>query len=407
MTKNNLISTLIIASLSLLSGCVGLKNNDSYKNNWVGTWGTAQQLVEASNMTPEPGLSKNTLRQIVRVSIGGEVIRVHLSNEFSESPLKINSVTIASQVEGSTIDPSSQKELNFNKVRNVTIPAFGSAVSDPITYSLLPSSRLAITIFFDKTPVNLTGHPGSRTTSYLLNGDKHLARTFEKSIEIDHWYIIKGIDVDSPPKSAAVVILGNSITDGRGSGINKQNRWTDILSEELLKNPGTKNISVLNMGIGGNCVLQNGLGPTALNRFQNDVISHNNVEWLIILEGINDIGNINKAEDAPKIAHDLIDAYKHMIDVAHQNKIKVYGATILPFAKSFYDNEYRQNAREIVNNWIRNSNYFDAVIDFDKIMQNPEDNKTILHNLHDNDFLHPNEEGYRKMGESVDLNLFK
>ncbi len=407
MTKNNLIAIVFLTNLFLLSGCVSLKNKGSFENNWVGTWGTAQQLVEPDNMPPELGLSKNTLRQIVRVSIGGELLRVHLSNEFSVSPLKINSVTIASPVEGSTINLSTQKELNFNSLKNITIPARGDVVSDPVKFNLIPNSTVAITICFDETPSDLTGHPGSRTTSYLLKGDNQLTGTFEEGVEMDHWYIIKGIEVDSPAGSAAIVILGNSITDGRGSGINKQNRWTDILSEKLLKNPETKNIGVLNMGIGGNCVLKNGLGPTALNRFQNDVLSHNSIRWLIILEGINDIGGINKAEDAPMLAQELIDAYKHMVDVAHQNNIKVYGATILPFAKSFYDNEYRQNARKIVNKWIRNSNYFDAVIDFDKIMQNPNELDTMHPDLHDNDFLHPNEEGYKKMGESVDLNLFK
>ena len=408
MSKNKLVKLIILfINLTLVSGCISSTAVRNSENNWVGTWGAAQQLVEPHNNPPEPGLSNNTLRQIVRVSIGGDVLRLHLSNEFSKSSIKLNMVTIAPHIENSTIDFSIQEKLKFNNQHNVEIPPFESITSDPIKFNLTPNLRLAITIYFDETPDDLTGHPGSRTTSFLLEGDNHLSQTFKNSVETDHWYVIKGIDVPLVNQSASLVVLGNSITDGRGSGTNKQNRWTDILSEELLKNPATEKIGVLNMGIGGNCVLKGGLGPTALNRFESDVLSQSNVRWLIILEGINDIGGINNAEDAPLVASDLINAYKKMIDLAHMKNIKVYGATILPFAKSFYDNEYRQNARGIVNEWIRTSNSFDAVIDFDKMMQNPVDPKTILPDLHDNDFLHPNEKGYEKMGRSIDLNLFK
>ncbi|NLZ94501.1 MAG: SGNH/GDSL hydrolase family protein [Bacteroidales bacterium] len=408
MSKKIFLQALILlTNLFLLTGCTDTKDKNNYSDNWVGTWGAAQQLVEPHNNPPEPGISNNTLRQIVRVSIGGDVMKIHLSNEFSKNPLKINMVTIASHIDKSTIDLSSQKEIKFNNLNRVEIPPYKSVTSDPAKFKLQSDSRLAITIYFDETPTDLTGHPGSRTTSYLLEGDNHLLQSFENGVKTDHWYVIKGIDVETSSHSSSIVVLGNSITDGRGSGTNKQNRWTDVLSQELLKHPKTKNIGVLNMGIGGNCVLKGGLGPTALDRFENDVLKQKNARWLIILEGINDIGGINNAEDAPIIANDLIKAYKRMIDLAHMKNIKVYGATILPFAKSFYDNEYRQNARDIVNNWIRNSNSFDAVIDFDIMMQNPDDPKTILPDLHDNDFLHPNEKGYEKMGKGIDLNLFK
>jgi len=174
-----------------------------------------------------------------------------------------------------------------------------------------------------------------------------------------------------------------------------------------LQNKETEHIGVLNLGIGGNCVVHGGLGPTAINRFDRDILAQNGVRWLIIFEGINDIGGVRSIEAATKVANDLIDAYSQMINKAHAKGIKVYGATIMPFAKSFYDADYRQVARDSVNNWIRNSGRFDAVIDFDKTMRNPDEPKTILSNVHDGDFLHPNELGYIKMGESIDLNLFK
>jgi Lysophospholipase L1 and related esterases len=166
-------------------------------------------------------------------------------------------------------------------------------------------------------------------------------------------------------------------------------------------------VGVLNLGIGGNCVLNGGLGPTALSRFEHDILSQSNVRWLVILEGINDIGSIRTAEEAPKMAQDLIAAYSSMIDKAHARGIKVYGATILPFAKSFYDKDFRLAARDTVNAWIRTSGRFDAVIDFDKLMRDPKDVQTVLPNVHSGDFLHPNELGYRMMREFVDLKLFK
>lgn len=390
----------------LLQGCLPLKMVLDKNKIWVGTWGTAPQLIEPHNMPPAPGLSNNTIRQIVRVSIGGDVLRLRFSNAFSKGPVELASVAIAQPVEGSLIDMSTQKVLIFNKNKSVTMAPGGEVLSDQVDFDLKPGSLLAITIYFGVTSPDVTGHPGSRTTSFILPGNNISSFDFAGAVKTDHWYVINGIDVLTSGSAKAIAILGNSITDGRGSGTNKQNRWPDILSERLLKNPETRNIGVLNMGIGGNCVLRGGLGPTAIDRFDRDVLSQSNVRWLIILEGINDIGGIRNPESAEKIAQELINAYDDMITKAHAQNIRVFGATILPFAKSFYDTEFRQSARNIVNEWIRNSGRFDAVIDFDKIMRNPNDIKTILLDMHDNDFLHPNEAGYEKMGNSIDLSLF-
>lgn len=390
----------------VVQGCFNAKSLSNKNTHWVGTWATAPQLVEPRNMPPEPGLSNNTLRQIVRVSIGGEVIRVRFSNVFSTRPVELRSVAIARSLNGSRVDISSQKILKFSGNSDIVLTLGSETLSDPIKFDLKPGSTLAITIHFGKTSPDVTGHPGSRTTSYILTGNQLSSADFAESIKTDHWYVINGIDVQSSANSAAIAVLGNSITDGRGSGTNKQNRWTDILSERLLSDPQKKHIGILNMGIGGNCVLRGGLGPTALERFERDVLSQSNVKWLIILEGINDIGGIKTQKEAEEVAGELILAYDNMITKAHARNIRVYGATILPFAKSFYDNEYRQHARDIVNEWIRTSGHFDAVIDFDKTMQNPGDMKTILPDMHDGDFLHPNEAGYKRMGEGINLSLF-
>ena len=391
----------------LLLGCSGSKSLLDKNSGWVGTWTTAPQLVEPHNMPPAPGLTDYTIRQIVRVSVGGEEVRLRFSNAFSKSPVEMKLAAIAQVSEGGSIDVSSQKLLKFNKNESVKMTPGGEVFSDPFKFNLKPGSLVAITIHFGKTSPDVTGHPGSRTTSFILPGNNIASADFSGSVKTDHWYVIQSMDVKASKNSKAVAILGNSITDGRGSGTNKQNRWPDILSARLLANEATKNIGVLNLGIGGNCVVRGGLGPTALERFDRDILSQNNVRWLIILEGINDIGSIKTDEQADKIAKELIRAYDEMITKAHAKGILVYGATILPFAKSFYDTPQRQKARDAVNEWIRNSRRFDEVIDFDKIMRNPYDVITILPDMHDGDFLHPNEAGYRRMGENVDLELFK
>lgn len=397
-----LILTGLLSTCLIFGGC----NKEENTQKWVGTWTTAPQLVEPHNMAPEPGLSNNTIRQILRVSLGGDELRVRLSNAFSTSPTTIKSATITVSEEGSSINGNTQKTLTFNKKEEATMQAGGVITSDPVKFDLQPRMDLAITIHFGEVPPDVTGHPGSRTTSYILSGNQVLSNDFENAIKTDHWYIINGIDVKASEEAAAIAILGNSITDGRGSGTNKQNRWPDILSERLLKNPETDHIAVLNQGIGGNCVLRKCLGPSAIDRFERDVLSQHGVEWLIILEGINDLGQTPDSASAARVAEKLIAAYDQMITKAHENGILVYGATILPFDKSFYHETYRQAARNRVNDWIRNSGRFDAVIDFDKTMRNPEDTLTMLPNVHSGDFLHPNEKGYEKMGESIDLGLF-
>jgi lysophospholipase L1-like esterase len=228
---------------------------------------------------------------------------------------------------------------------------------------------------------------------------------FDRSIPTDHWYVINGIDVKVPEHAAAVAIIGNSITDGRGSETNKQNRWPDVLSERLLENRGTQHISVLNLGIGGNCVLRDCLGPSALDRFDRDILQQKGIKWLIILEGVNDLGQTTDSANAAQVTEDLITAFGKMIEDAHAKGIRVYGATILPFGKSFYSTDYRENARNNINDWIRNSGRFDAVIDFDRALRDPQDTTCLLPSAQ-SDYLHPNVEGYKMMGEAIDLELF-
>ncbi len=396
-----LIFIFIIFSAFETSGQSGLNEK------WVGTWSTALQLVEPRNLPPEPGLSHNTIRQIVHVSIGGDSLRMRFSNEFGTSPLTLNEVHIALQTDSSSIDPNTDKAVEFGEKPGVTIEPGTAITSDPLRFSFKPLSNITVTIYFGDTSPEVTGHPGSRTTSYMLTGNMVSAAEFKNSTGTDHWYIINNIEVKAPDSTGAAVILGNSITDGRGSGTNKQDRWPDELSKRLQKNPGTSQVAVLNEGIGGNCVLRNCLGPSAISRFRHDVIEQNGVRWLIILEGINDIGGAHGAQGSEKVAADLILVFKDMIDSAHAKGIRVYGATLLPMGGSFYYTPEHESARDSVNKWIRSSGRFDAVIDLDEGLRDPSDPIHLLPEADSGDHLHPSEAGHRMMAEAVDLTLFK
>jgi lysophospholipase L1-like esterase len=261
---------------------------------------------------------------------------------------------------------------------------------------------MAITIYFGNTPSNLTGHPGSRTTSYIQSGNAVNSSSMSSAATTDHWYIITGIDVFAEGSSKAVAILGDSITDGRGSTTNGNDRWPDELASRLLKNPSTSNVGVLNQGIGGNNVLSGGLGPTAVARFDRDILEQSGVRWVIILEGVNDIGSSYDQTVATKI----INAYKEFIRKAHEKDILVYGATILPFGGSQYSSAAHEQARNTINNWIRTSGEFDAVIDFDAALRNPNNTSSLLSTYDSGDHLHLNPAGYKKMAEVIDLQLF-
>ena len=397
---------VIVVSCILLSSCSIFGQLDANApNKWVGTWSTAPQLVEPNNMPPAPGLTNNSLRQIVRVSIGGDTLRLRFSNEFSTSPVTMKSVQIAVSSGGGAIDSTTSCELKFNGSSEVTMAAGSTVTSDPVAFKLTPRMDVAITIYYGQTSEKVTGHPGSRTTSYILAGNSPNVTNFSGAVSTDHWYNINAIDVLAPSTAGCVAILGNSITDGRGSITNMQNRWPDIFSERLLKNSATQQLGVLNLGIGGNCVLFGGLGPTAKSRFDRDILNQAGVRYAVVFIGVNDIGGVRSAEAATSRANDLIAAFKQMIEKAHAKNIKIYGATIMPFKGNGYYNEYSELCRNTVNDWIRTAGNYDAFIDFDKALRNPSDSTRIV-SSYQNDGLHPDAAGYKTMGEFVDLDLF-
>jgi lysophospholipase L1-like esterase len=400
-------AAIMIVVFGLVTSCRGeTKSDSSAAMKWVGTWSTAPQLVETGNNPPAPGLSNNTLRQIVRVSIGGDSLRVRFSNEFSATPLVFRAVHIALSQGGGSLDSSSDRVLYFDHRTDTTIAPGSTVTSDPLQFALQPRTDVALTIYYGSTPADVTGHPGSRTTSYLLSGDAVAKADFAGAVTTDHWYNINAIDVLAPPSAACVAILGNSITDGRGSTTNMQNRWPDILSESFLNDSSTQEVGVLNMGIGGNAVLSGGLGPTGVSRFDRDILNQRGVRWAIVFEGVNDIGAVRSASAATATANSLIAAYTQMIAKAHAKSIRVYGATIMPFNGNSYYNQYSEQCRSLVNQWIRGRDNFDACIDFDRVTRNPQDTTRLLITTYQNDGLHPDAAGYKTMGESIDRILF-
>jgi lysophospholipase L1-like esterase len=387
---------LLILSLSCTSYIA------SAKECWVGTWVSGQQLTEPRNLPPAPGLSNNTLRQVVHVTLGGSKLRVQLSNAYGNSPVTIKAAHLAVSKGGSAIDAATDKALTFQGASSITIQAKEAVYSDTIDFNAAPLSNLAVSIYFGETSADVTGHPGSRTTSYIQTGDAVTAADMESAAKTDHWYILSGIDLWLDDSYACVVTLGDSITDGRGSTTNGNNRWPDNLARRLQADPNTAKIGVLNQGIGGNGVY-GGLGPSALVRFDHDVIGQPGVRWVIILEGVNDLGG-SKSE---KIATDLIAAYEKFINEAHAKDIKIYGVPILPFGGSFYDNNDHGPYRQTVNKWIRTSGKFDAVIDMDAAVRDPADPNKLLPAYDSGDHLHLSVAGYQKMAEAIDLDLFK
>jgi len=378
---------------------------------WVATWAAAPQLTEPANLPPPPGFSDSTLRQIVRVSIGGRTLRVRFSNAFGRTALTLEAASVARAARGSATRPGSARRLTFAGRPSARVPEGASIVSDAVDFDLPPLADLAVTLYVRGAPSDVTGHPGSRTTSYLQAGDAVLAQDLPAAVPVDHWYFVSGIEVRvAGPRAAAVAVLGDSITDGRGSTTNGNDRWTDVLSQRLRARKATSDIAVLNLGIGGNRLLRDGLGPNALARFERDVLAHPGVRWLIVLEGVNDIGTAAAARakgESWATADDVIDGYRQIVDRAHAHDIRVLGATILPFEGfAAYFTADAESTRRKINEWIRTSRTFDAVIDFDAITRDPAAPSRLSAAVDGGDHLHPSAAGYRIMGEAVDLALF-
>ena len=386
----------------VLMGVMMLGGNHSFVNAqkvWKGTWATAVEYTGQGDM-PKESLSNRSCRQIVHVSFGGNELRLKLSNEFSQEPVDIRSVYIADtdasanwEINGKTV-----KYLKFNGKKNVTIAPGKAIYSDDLKYDLKAGQRLTITIDYGKQmPVNVTSHRGSRTTSYIVNSSARItqpkAKCFVEGEKVDHWYNLSAIDVKADKATPVVAVLGNSITDGRGSTTNMQNRWTDFLSDAL---NADQPYGVLNLGIGGNCVVEGGLSEPAMKRFDRDILGQSGVTKLVIFEGTNDIGCSSKNYE--HVADTLIACYKVLIEKARAQGIKVYGATITPTKGNGWYSYWHEAIRQQVNEWIRKSGNFDEIIDFDELTRDSQDPQRLKADYSD-DWLHLNPKGYEAMGK--------
>ncbi len=382
------------------------------EQSWATTWGCAPQLVEPNNLPPAP-LADSTLRQFVRTSIGGEKIRVRFANIFGTNAVTVRAARIALAAgQGSAgtgeINPANDTALTFHGATDVVIPKGETVFSDAVDFDLPALADVAVSIWFgDISATTITGHPGSRTTSFIVASNFVSAASLPEAKKTPHWYLLTGIEVPSDG-AKTIVVLGDSITDGRGSTTDGNNRWPDILAHRLHTNAATANVGVVNVGIGGNAIF-GGLGPAAVKRFERDVLEQSGARWLIIFEGVNDIGGA-RGESLATLATNLIAAYTQFADKAHAKKILVYGATITPFGGSGYFSPDHEAIRQEVNAWLRTNSVCDGVIDFDAAVRDPAELmkfKVEFHpGLNANDWLHLNPAGYRALADAIDLKLF-
>jgi lysophospholipase L1-like esterase len=378
-------------------------------HHWVGTWASAPQPGDEGNAPPAPGFADCTIRQIVHASIGGKLIRVRFSNAFGNAPLTIPSAHVALAAGGSAIKPASDRALTFHGVSSFAIPPGALIYSDPLPFELAPLSDLAVTIYLAGVPQRITAHPGARGTSYLQAGDFVSVAEMPTATRVDHWYFVNGVDVLAKNSVAAVVALGDSITDGRGSITNGNGRWPDYLARRLQADKRTRNVAVLNEGIGGNRLLHDGLGQNVLARLDRDVLAQSGVRWLIVLVGINDLGARKAAgerNEEPASPAEIIAAYEQIILRAHAHNIRVYGATILACQGSNYFSTDLEADRQAINSWIRTSGNFDAVIDLDAATRDPGQPARLSEAADSGDHLHPGDKGYRAMADAINLQFF-
>jgi len=376
---------------------------------WQPSWAPSQYVATADNALPADARQDHTLRQILRLSIGGTQLRVGLSNAFGTAPLTIDAASLAPSPDNKSaaVDAKGLHPLTFSGSRGVTIPMGAEMLSDPVAMTASDFADLAVSIHYAAAPSVQTGHPGARATSYLAPGNQVDAATLTGATTADRWFNLSAIDVLHCASAPVVVALGDSITDGRGTTTNGNDRWTDVLALRL----GGK-AAVINKGIGGNRLLNDGLGPNALARLDRDVLSIAGVTHLIVLEGINDLGTAAQSGPLDEAGHKalvarMIGAFQQIVERAHMHGIKVIGGTIMPDMDftGYHPDAAAEADRQAVNAWIRAPGHFDALVDFDAVMRDPAQPDRINPAYDVGDHLHPNPAGYKAMGEAVPLKL--
>lgn len=387
--------------------------------HWVGTWATASYAAKnaplrssADATSPEPGAiaaADETLREIVHVSIGGRRVRVSFSNAFGSEALTLGAASVAVAASGSGVEPATIHALQFGGKESIVIPAGATVLSDAVSMTVAPLTNLAISVYLPAQNIStVTRHPNAVQTNARVVGNAVAQAQFNAATPIYSYDFLNDVQVLAPADAGAIVAYGDSITDGAHVTRDSNMRWPDELARRLQADKKGRELSVLNEGIGGNRVLHDGAGPNALARLGRDALDQPGVRYLILLDAINDIGH---AYDAVRpydmvSAADLIQGYEQIIERAHERGVKVIGATLTPYVGAKYASPAGEQVREAVNEWIRHSGRFDGVIDFEAVMRDPRQPGMIAPALECGDHLHPNDAGYKVMGDAVDLSLF-
>lgn len=404
-------------ALALLTAAPTLAQNRSTEK-WVATWATALVArapgAAAGRQGGPPGpppvtVSNQTLRQVVRVSVGGSRVRVVLSNAFGTAPIDIGAAHVALREKDAGIVAASAKPLTFGGRAAGTILPGAILLSDPVDLTVPPVSDVVVDLFvpgeLGTGPSPVTTHNGAGQTNYLSETGNHSgAAAFPVAGRATSWFLLARVEVMAPANTVALAAFGDSITDGARATTDRNARWPDVLARRLAARRGAA-VAVLNAGISGNRVLGDGAGQSALARFDKDVLMQTGVTHVVVMEGINDIG-IARNNPSPT-ADDLIAAHKQLIERAHARGLRIYGATLTPFEGAAYFTPEGEAKRQALNEWIRTSKAYDGVIDFDRVTRDPAAPSKFLPAYDSGDHLHPGDAGYTAMGQAVDLALFE
>jgi lysophospholipase L1-like esterase len=396
-----LLPVLFFCSLSVLA--------QSPSTPWVGAW--AASPLSGDPWHSVPTLIDSTLREVVHTSLAGKALRVRFTNEFGTQPLRIDAASIALSTGASSIDTASLHALTFSGSPSVVIPPGAYELSDAVDLATPVFANLAISLYVPVQQISTPSvHTSAQQDNYIVRGNEVSAPSLASPEVVPSWYFVKGVDVEPEfSHAAAVVAFGDSITDGAYVTQNSNHRWPDDLAVRLHSNSATANLSVLNEGIGGNCVLINCIGPSALARFDRDVLAAPGVKYMIVLESINDIGALHDPNNPgyKLSAEDLEQGLMQLVARAHEHGIKVFGATLTPYEGAGYYTDKGEEIREAVNAWILSGDAFDGVIDFDKATRDPANPKRYAAKDDSGDHLHPGDPGYQDMANSIDLSLFR